>query len=138
MEHDPQLAGLTMLGNRVDGPVDAVEVFPAPAHLSRVRFRTSEVCSLCPVTGQPDVSDVVIDYVPGESCIESKSLKLFLWSFRDKAIFAEALAGEIGAEVMRATEARGVRVLVVQHARGGIVTETVAELGDPPSLTPPS
>ena len=124
--------GLSVLGHDVPGPVDHVECFPAPEHCVRVRFVSDEVTSMCPVTGQPDVSTVVIDYRPAERCVESKSLKHFLWSFRDRGIFAEALAGEIAAEVMRATESHGVRVVVTQHVRGGIVTEAWAELGTPP------
>jgi 7-cyano-7-deazaguanine reductase len=122
---------LTLLGHDARGPVEALECFPAPEHCGRVRFTTDEVTSLCPVTGQPDISTVVIDYRPAQRCIESKSLKLYLWSFRDRKIFCEGIAGEIGAEVMRATEAHGVRVVVTQHVRGGIVTEATAELGEP-------
>ena len=83
---------LTLLGRSTTGPVDHVETFPAPDGCTRVVFTTDEVASLCPVTGQPDISSVRIDYVPGARCIESKSLKLFLWGFRDRSVFAEALA----------------------------------------------
>jgi 7-cyano-7-deazaguanine reductase len=124
---------LTLLGAAVRGPVDRVETFPAPEHCTRVRFLTEEVASLCPVTGQPDLTSVVIDYAPRARCVESKSLKHYLWSFRDRAVFAEALAVEIATEIMRATEALGVRVVATQHVRGGIVTECSAELGDPPA-----
>ena len=55
---------------------------------------------MCPVTEQPDLSNVVIEYCPDQWCIESKSLKLYLWGFRDRAVFAEALAAEIAGEVM--------------------------------------
>jgi 7-cyano-7-deazaguanine reductase len=128
---DSDLSGLTLLGSRARGPVEHVESFPAPAAVSRVRFTTGEVSSVCPVTGQPDISDVVIDYEPDQLCIESKSLKLYLWGFRDRPIFAEALAGEIAAEVQRSARPRLVRVIVTQHARGGIVTEATAELPGP-------
>mgnify|MGYP002735216705 CR=1 FL=1 len=83
---------------------------------------------MCPVTGQPDFSSVEIDYRPRKLCIESKSLKLYLWSFRDRAVFAEALAAEIAAEVQRAAAVEHVRVTVTQNARGGIVNESTAEL----------
>jgi 7-cyano-7-deazaguanine reductase len=125
---DPQLSGLTVLGSATRGPIEHVESFRAPPTVTRVRFSTDEVTSLCPVTGQPDVSSVVIEYEPDQLCIESKSLKLYLWSFRDQPVFAEALAAQIAAEVQRATEPRAVRVVVTQHARGGIVTEATAEL----------
>lgn len=123
--------GLTILGRPVRGPVDHVETFPAPANCHRVRFLSDELASVCPVTGQPDVSNVIIDYVPRDRCVESKSLKLYLWSFRDRAVFAEALAAEIAQEIQRATDAIGVRVVVTQHVRGGIVTECTTELGEP-------
>jgi len=123
--------GLTMLGRPVRGPVDHVETFPAPANCHRVRFLTEEVTSVCPVTGQPDISSVVIDYVPRARCVESKSLKHYLWSFRDRAVFAEALAAEIAEEIQRATDAKGVRVVLTQHVRGGIVTECTTEFGEP-------
>jgi 7-cyano-7-deazaguanine reductase len=120
--------GLTLLGATVRGPVEHVECFPAPPTVTQVRLTTEEVCSVCPVTGQPDISSVSIEYEPDQLCIESKSLKLYLWHFRDRAVFAEALAAEIAAEVQRATSPRGVRVTVRQRPRGGIVIEATAEL----------
>lgn len=122
---------LSILGSDVRHPVDHLEWFPAPASCTRVRFTTDEVTSLCPVTGQPDFSSVELDYEPDGRCIESKSLKLYLWSFRDRHIFAEALAAEIAAEVQRAVAPKRARVTVTQHVRGGIVTEATAELPRP-------
>ena len=87
-EHD----GLTVLGETVRHPIDHVEVFRAPDHVSTVRFTSDEVASICPVTAQPDLSKVVIEFRPDKYCIESKSLKLYLWRFRNMAMFAEALA----------------------------------------------
>jgi len=118
---------LTVLGNPVRHPIDHVEVFPAPEHVSNVRFSTDEVGSLCPVTGQPDLSRVVIEYEPGASCVESKSLKLYLWSFRERKVFAEALAAEIADEVMATAQPRRVTVTVTQRPRGGIELAAVAE-----------
>ncbi len=89
-----------MLGQTVRHPIDHVECFPAPEDVTTVRFTTDELASVCPVTGQPDLSHVVIEYRPRELCVESKSLKLYLWSFRDRAVFAEALAAEIAEEIM--------------------------------------
>ncbi len=114
-----------------DGPLDHVETFDAPAGCTRVRFTTDELLSVCPLTGQPDVSSLEIDYVPAGRCVESKSLKRYLWSFRDRGVFAEALAVEIADEIERATGASGVRVVVTQHVRGGIVTECTADRGMP-------
>jgi len=117
-----------VLGRAVRGPVDHLDCFPAPAGCTRVRFTTDELTSLCPVTGQPDFSSLSIEYEPAAHCVESKSLKLYLWSFRDRAAFAEALAVEIATEVRRAADPRWVKVVVTQHVRGGIVTEATAEL----------
>jgi 7-cyano-7-deazaguanine reductase len=119
---------VSVLGADVRGPMDHLEWFPAPAHCTRVRFSSEELSSVCPITGQPDLSSVMIEYEPNERCIESKSLKLYLWSFRDRPAFAEALAAEIAAEVQRAAEPRSVKVVLTQHVRGGIVTEATAEL----------
>ena len=120
--------GLTALGRPVREPRRSLECFPAPAGCTQVRFSTDELTSLCPVTGQPDFASVVIEYEPGPRCVESKSLKLYLWSFRDRAAFAEALAVEIAEEVARAADPRRVRVVLTQHVRGGIVIEATAEL----------
>ncbi len=118
--------GLTVLGQTVRHPIDHLECFDAPDHVSTVRFTTDEVMSLCPVTGQPDLSSLVIDYQPDQRCIESKSLKLYLWSFRDRKVFCEALAAEIAEEVVRAADPHQVTVTVQQHPRGGIVIEATA------------
>ncbi len=119
---------LTVLGQTVRHPIDHVEVFPAPANVSSVKFATDELASMCPVTQQPDISHVVIEYVPNKFCIESKSLKLYLWSFRDRAVFAEALAAEIAGEVMLTAQPHRVRVELTQRPRGGIEVSAVAEL----------
>jgi 7-cyano-7-deazaguanine reductase len=120
-------ATLTILGHTVRHAVEHVECFPAPDGCTKVRFRTDEVASMCPVTKQPDLSTVVIDYQPDQLCIESKSLKLYLWSFRDRAVFAEALAVEIADEVMTQARAKRVTVTLTQRPRGGIEIETTSE-----------
>jgi 7-cyano-7-deazaguanine reductase len=119
---------LTVLGQPVRQPIDHVEVFPAPNDVTVVRFTSAEVASLCPVTEQPDLSTVVIEYVPREWCVESKSLKLYLWRFRDRAVFAEALAAEIAGEIMLTAKPERVSVTLTQRPRGGIEIEVVAEL----------
>ena len=120
---------LTILGASVRHPVEGLETFPKPADsVRRVRFTTDEVTSMCPVTGQPDFSRVEIDYEPAERCVESKSLKLYLWGFRDQQIFAEGMAATIAAEVQRAAAPTSVTVTITQTVRGGIVTEATAQL----------
>jgi 7-cyano-7-deazaguanine reductase len=125
---------LTVLGHTVHHPIDHVEVFPAPANITTVRFTTAEVSSICPVTHQPDLASVVIEYAPAQWCIESKSLKLYLWSFRDRAVFAEALAAEIADEVMITAKPAWVTVTLTQRPRGGIEIQAVAHL--PPATEP--
>lgn len=118
---------LTVLGADVRQPIDHVEVFPAPDHVTTVRCATDEVMSMCPVTKQPDLSRVEIEYAPAASCVESKSLKLYLWRFRDRAVFAEALAAEIAGEIMASAAPVWVRVTLTQRPRGGITITAVAE-----------
>jgi 7-cyano-7-deazaguanine reductase len=119
---------LTALGSSVRHPLEHVETFPAPEHVTSVVFTSDEVTSNCPVTGQPDLSTVEIRYEPDERCVESKSLKLYLWGFRDRSVFAEAMAAEIAEEIMSTARPRCVRVVVTQRPRGGIGLEAVAEL----------
>ena len=119
---------LTVLGQTVRHAIDHVEVFAAPAHVTSVTFTNDELNSVCPVTQQPDLSTVVIDYEPDEWCVESKSLKLYLWSFRERAVFAEALAAEIAGEIMLTATPKRVTVTLTQRPRGGIEVRAVAEL----------
>lgn len=121
------VGGLTVLGQTVRHPIDHVECFDAPDHVTTVRFSTDELMSRCPITEQPDLSSLVVEYRPDRRCIESKSLKLYLWSFRDRKTFCEALAAEIADEVVRAADPHAVTVTVTQRPRGGIVVEATAE-----------
>ena len=111
---------LTVLGATVQHAIEHVEVFPAPEHVSEVHLRTDELTSRCPVTGQPDLSSVEITYVPVRWCVESKSLKLYLWGFRDRPVFAEALAAEIAEEIFTTAGCASVEVRLTQRPRGGI------------------
>ena len=126
MATDPH-DNLTVLGSTIRHAIDHVEVFPAPAHVTLVRFTSDEVTSICPVTSQPDLSHVTIVFKPDQYCIESKSLKLYLWRFRDMAVFAEALAAEIANEVMTTVKPMWVKVELTQRPRGGIEVHAVAE-----------
>jgi 7-cyano-7-deazaguanine reductase len=119
--------GLSLLGQRVNEPVEHVECFPAPAGLTIAKATTDELMSFCPVTRQPDISTLVIEYEPDAHIIESKSLKLYLWKFKDREIFAEALAVEIADEVMQTCKPKRVRVHLTQRPRGGITIEAIAE-----------
>ena len=126
MTNDNQVEGLTVLGRRVEQAIDHVECFAAPDGVTTVRFTTDELASMCPVTRQPDLSRLVIEYEPDRSCVESKSLKLYLWRFRDRPVFAEALAAEIADEIMLSAAPRCVTVTLTQRPRGGIQVEAVA------------
>ena len=118
---------LTLLGETVRHAVDHVEVFPAPTHVTTVRMTNDELTSTCPVTGQPDLATVEITYRPDRWCVESKSLKLYLWGFRDRPVFVEQLAAEIADEIALTAEPRDVRVVVTQRPRGGIEVQATAE-----------
>jgi len=119
---------LTVLGSTVRHAIDHVETFPAPANVTSVRFTTDELASVCPVTQQPDLSHLVIEYAPDQACIESKSLKLYLWSFRDRPVFAEALAAEIAGEIMATAKPHHVTATITQRPRGGIEVQAVSRL----------
>jgi 7-cyano-7-deazaguanine reductase len=125
---EPDVSGLTVLGATVRHAIDHVEVFPAPPNVTSVRFTNDELSSMCPVTQQPDLSSVVIEYRPDQWCIESKSLKLYLWGFRERAVFAEALAAEIAGEVMATAAPLEVTVTLTQRPRGGIEVQAVSHL----------
>jgi 7-cyano-7-deazaguanine reductase len=121
-------SGLTVLGHTVQHAIAHVECFPAPANVTVVRITTDELSSMCPVTRQPDIAHVRIEYEPRAFCVESKSLKLYLWSFRDRAVFAEALAAEIAQEFMDTAKPARVKVVLTQRPRGGIEIQAEAEL----------
>jgi 7-cyano-7-deazaguanine reductase len=126
-DRTPEHRELTLLGETVRHPVDHVEVFPAPANVTVVRMTNDELTSMCPVTGQPDLATVEISYRPDRWCVESKSLKLYLWRFRDRAVFVEQLAAEIADEIALSAEPHDVRVVVTQRPRGGIEVQATAE-----------
>lgn len=115
------------LGKSGSKPSKNLETFPTPDGITVITFRCDEVTSFCPVTHQPDFATVEIIYWPGEKCIETKSLKLYLQTFRDEAIFCEDLAAQIARDMGAATDAHHLIVTVKQHKRGGIETEATAE-----------
>lgn len=104
------------------------EAFPAPA-VSRVTLDATEFTSICPRTGQPDFGSVIIEYVPGERCLESKALKFYLWSFRDEGAFCESLAARIADDIVYAIRPKSLRVTVNQNIRGGIALVAEARRG---------
>jgi 7-cyano-7-deazaguanine reductase len=98
-----------------------------------VRFTAPEFTSLCPVTGQPDFAHIVIDYVPGDTIVESKSLKLFLGSFRNHAAFHEDCTVGIGERLAAEMKPRWLRIGGYWYPRGGIPIDVFWQTGAPPA-----
>ena len=110
-------------------PSKRLETFPNP-HPERdyaIHMRIPEFTCLCPKTGQPDFATLFLDYVPDRLCVELKSLKLYIWSFRNEGKFHEAVANEILDDLVAATRPRGMRLTARFLVRGGIYTSVVAE-----------
>jgi 7-cyano-7-deazaguanine reductase len=100
---------------------------PAPERDYTIRMTIPEFSCLCPKTGQPDFATLRLEYVPDERCVELKSLKLYVWSFRDRGAFHEAVSNEILAALVALTQPRFMRLLAEFNVRGGIYTTIVAE-----------
>ena len=110
-----------------------LEVFPNPNpdRDYTIHIRIPEFTCLCPKTGQPDFATLFIDYVPDELCMELKSLKLYIWSFRDEGAFHEAVANRILEDLTAACAPRFMRLRAEFNVRGGIYTTVVAEHRQP-------
>jgi 7-cyano-7-deazaguanine reductase len=110
---------------------DYLETFdnPHPDREYEVTFTTHEVTSLCPITGQPDFYQITITYTPDRHCLESKSLKLYLFSFRQSGMFAEAMANRILDDLVNVCRPRWMKVESVMNPRGGIGLTVKAEYG---------
>jgi 7-cyano-7-deazaguanine reductase len=110
-------------------PSRDLEVFPNPqtALDYTIHIRIPEFTCLCPKTGQPDFGELRIAYVPDEFCVELKSLKLYVWSFRDQGAFHEAVTNEILGDLVAATHPRFMRLTAEFNVRGGVFTTVVAE-----------
>jgi 7-cyano-7-deazaguanine reductase len=100
---------------------------PAPERDYTIRMTLPEFTCLCPKTGQPDFATMKLEYVPDERCVELKSLKLYIWSFRDRGAFHEAVTNEILRELAAVTQPRFMRLSAEFNVRGGIYTTVVAE-----------
>ena len=116
------------LGKQKNEPSKELERFPAPDHVQLVRFTSDELTSFCPVTGQPDFNKVEIEYKPDRWCVESKSLKLYLWTFREEPIFGEGLASVIAQDISNALDPFYCRVTLHQSIRGGLQMTAIAEV----------
>jgi 7-cyano-7-deazaguanine reductase len=125
---------LTLLG-RTEAKVPTspnearLETFPnpAPRRNYRIHFETDDFTSVCPITGQPDFARIDIDYVPGRLCVESKSLKFYLASYRNERAFNEAVTNRILDDFVKACSPREAIVTAQFSARGGIALTVHAE-----------
>ncbi len=111
------------------GPSRELETFPNPNPERDIviRIHTPEFTCLCPKTDQPDFATIYIEYIPGDSCVELKSLKLYFWSYRDEGAFHEAVTGQILNDLVAAIEPRFMRVTSDFNVRGGVYTNVVVE-----------
>jgi 7-cyano-7-deazaguanine reductase len=110
-------------------PSKALETFPNPAPRRdyRIHMEIPEFTCLCPKTGQPDFATLTLDYVPEKRCVELKSLKLYVWSFRNEGTFHEAVTNRILDDLVAATEPRYMKLTARFFVRGGIFTTVVAQ-----------
>ncbi|MEN8762552.1 MAG: preQ(1) synthase [Thiogranum sp.] len=104
---------------------------PQPGRDYTVRIRIPEFTCLCPKTGQPDFAVLNLEYVPDQRCVELKSLKLYIWSFRDQGAFHEDVTNRMLDELVAVCQPRFMRLTADFNVRGGIYTTVVAEHRDP-------
>ena len=115
------------LGQVTHAPSKELETFPTPDYVTAVTFTSDELTSFFFFTGQPDFNTVVIEYHPDQLCVESKSLKLYLWTFREERIFGEGLASTIAHDLFVKLHPLYCKVTLHQHIRGGLQMTAVAE-----------
>ena len=131
-------AGLTQLGQTIAAPASPETAVlervpnPAPGKAYVVRFVCPEFTSLCPLTGQPDFAHIVLDYIPGDWLVESKSLKLFFTSFRNHGAFHEACTMMIADRLVSLLNPQWLRIGAYFYPRGGIPIDVFYQTGAPP------
>ena len=106
-----------------------LEVFdnPSPGRDYTIRIEIPEFTCLCPVTGQPDFATLNVEYVPKDRCVELKSLKLYIWSYRDQGAFHEAVTNQIFDDLVAAITPSYLRLTAEFNVRGGLYTTVTAE-----------
>jgi len=116
------------MGSRMDAQME-IELFenPNPGRDYVITISCPEFTSVCPRTGQPDFGEIIIEYCPRAACIELKSLKFYMQSYRNKGIFYEALTNDILDDLTRACKPRWMKITSRFTPRGGITTQVVAE-----------
>ncbi len=110
-------------------PNKTLETFdnPNPQRDYHIHMEIPEFTCLCPKTGQPDFATLILDYIPDQKCVELKSLKLYIWSFREEGAFHEAVTNRILDDLVNATQPKFMRLTAKFFVRGGIFTNVVAE-----------
>ena len=110
-------------------PNRELELFPnpQPERDYTIRINIPEFTCLCPKTGQPDFATLLLEYIPDRQCVELKSLKMYVWSFRNEGAFHEAVTNEILDDLVKATAPRFMRLSAIFNVRGGIDTTVIAE-----------
>ena len=114
---------------------------PNPGRDFVTRMRMPEFTCLCPKTGQPDFATFYLEYIPGELCVELKSLKLYMWSYRNEGAFHEAVTNRILDDLVAATQPKFMRLTADWYVRGGIYTHVTVEHrqpGNTPAFADPS
>ena len=118
-----------VLGRETRGPIGAEQLDTVPWNHAGVdavvEYSTSELTAICPVTGQPDFYELKLSYRPATQLLESKAMKLYLWGFRDRGVFAEDLAAILLEELIAACEPEEMTVDLTQQVRGGLQIRTV-------------
>ncbi len=114
-------------------PSKDLETFPNPqtGRDFTIRIDIPEFTCLCPKTGQPDFAKIQIEYVPADVCVELKALKLYMWTFRERGAFHEAVTNEILNDIVAVTPPNFMRIRAEFNVRGGIYTTVVAEHRNP-------
>jgi 7-cyano-7-deazaguanine reductase len=110
-------------------PSKELEVFdnPNPERDFVIQIDMPEFTCLCPKTGQPDFATLHLEYIADQACVELKSLKMYIWSFRDEGAFHEAVTNEILDDLVKATNPRFMRLKAIFNVRGGVYTAIIAE-----------
>ena len=118
-----------VLGRETRGPIGAEQLDTVPwnhtATDAVIEFSTTELTALCPITGQPDFYELELSYRPGPRLLESKSMKLYLWGFRDRGMFAEDMAATLLKDLVAACDPVEMTVDLTQKVRGGLKIRTV-------------